>query len=106
MPLTNRMPWGNVLSMYWCWFGLCVGIGTGGIGIIGVGIVVGIGMCIGICVGVGIGIGAGIGSVSQHLPVFGIIWWHPGAAGRIWQHLGASGLATSSSIWDHLWHLG
>ena len=68
-----------------------------GIGVV-VGIVIGFGICIGICVGVGIGIGVGTGSISQHLTVYGIIWWQP--------RISASGLAASGSIWDHLCRLG
>ena len=71
-----------VLVMCWCSIG------------IGVGMVVGVGMCIGICVGVGVGIGVRIGIVSQHLAIYGIIWWHSGhirqdiaAPGSMWQHL-------------------
>ena len=84
---------------------------------IGVGVVIGFSIRIGICVGVGIGIAFGTGSISQHLAISGITWWHPGASGRIWQHLGAylaaSGLAASGrkhlaatgSIWaGSTWH--
>ena len=60
-------------------------------------IAIGFGICIGICVSDAIGIGVDTGSISQHLALSGIIWWHPEASGKIGQQLKASG-----SIWQTL----